>query len=127
MPSRSRSSCARRSASRVGRSETDLEQSVEPAFAWISFSGKPRMPSCRAASRPLELDQQPARAEEQPFGVRDLGAGSSRPAAKRGGGAKNARGSGSGAQRPVELVEHVRAAALRQPFARQLEQLADGA
>ena len=73
----------------------------------------------------LELCEQPARGEEQPFGMRDLGRQleSCVKAWRR---REERTRLGGRAERPVEVFEHARAAALPEPCAREFQQRADG-
>ena len=72
-----------------------------------------------------ELQEEPARAEKQALGVGHLGRQLELCLQARRRREEAAR-LGRRAERLVELFDHARAATLRQPFARQLEQRSDG-
>ena len=86
-----------------------------------------RTPAWRAASRPSSCTSSRRAANSSAFGMRHLApaARASRRSAR--GGAKNCARLGQRAERAVELVEQPLAAALREPCARQPQQLAERA
>src|SRR6266478_633963 len=89
----SRSNCPKRPASRAGDARP-ISTAVDSAFGWHKKTVKPRTPAWRAASRPSSWTSSRRAANSRPSAWLTA-AGSSSLAAKRGGGMKYPRASGT--------------------------------